>query len=110
MLDVSAAQAHTSLPPLNCTSRQVFQYMVTVMVALMVMQHAVDRYWSVNVSNSGWQDLLYVLFISYPMITLMLVVLTNNEICVRRFMYYLLMSLQVGRNFVGRSVPRNPFA
>jgi hypothetical protein len=72
------------------------------MVALMVMQHAVQRYWSLNVSNSSaWQDLLFVVFISYPMITLMLVVLTNNEICVRRFMYYRLMSLQVNWRDIG---------
>lgn len=68
---------------------------VTTMVALMVMQHAVERYWSVQTTTSSWQDLLFVLFISYPMITLMLVVLTNNEMAIRRFMYYRLMSLQV---------------
>lgn len=100
-----------SLAPHNGTARQVFQYMVTVMLALMVMQHAVERYWSLNVSNSAWKDLLFVVFISYPMITLMLVVLTDNEICVRRFMYYRLMSLQVGGNFLmGRSVPQNQLA
>lgn len=68
---------------------------MTVMVALMVMQHAVERYWSIQRTASSWQALLFVLFISYPMITLMLVVLTNNEMAVRRFMYYRLMSLQV---------------
>lgn len=75
---------------------QVFQYVVTVMVALMVMQHAVERYWSLQTTTSTWQNLLFALFISYPMITLMLVVLTNNEMAIRRFMYYRLMSLQVG--------------
>jgi hypothetical protein len=73
----------------------VFQYVVTVMVALMVMQHAVERYWSLQTTTSSWQSLLFVVFISYPMITLMLVVLTNNEMAIRRFMYYRLMSLQV---------------
>ena len=76
----------------------MFQYVVTVMVALMVMQHAVDRYWiSSGAGTSSWQKLLFLLFISYPMLTLMLVTLTNNEMAVRRFIYYRLMSMQVGR-------------
>lgn len=42
----------------------MFQYVVTVMVALMVMQHAVERYWVLQGTTSRWQDLLFVVFIS----------------------------------------------
>jgi hypothetical protein len=79
---------------LDTCAAQVFQYVVTVMVALMVMQHAVERYWSLQENASTWQNLLFVIFISYPIITLTLVVLTNNEMVNRRFIYYRLVSLQ----------------
>jgi hypothetical protein len=87
---------HAMLPVTPVCSLQVFQYVVTVMVALMVMQHAVERYWSLQNTTSSWQALLFFMFISYPVVTLMLVVLTNNEMAIRRFMYYRLMSMQVG--------------
>jgi hypothetical protein len=76
---------------------QVVQYVVTVLVALMAMQASVDRYWSLQSTTSMWQDLLFCLFITYPMLTLMLVVVTNNEMVIRRFMYYRMMSMQVSR-------------
>lgn len=85
---------------------QVFQYVVTVMVALMVMQHAVERYWSLQNTTSSWQALLFFMFISYPVVTLMLVVLTNNEMAIRRFMYYRLMSMQVGQLVLRKSYYR----
>jgi hypothetical protein len=44
--------------------QQVFQYVVTVMVALMVMQHSVERYWILQGTTNKWQDLLFVVFIS----------------------------------------------
>jgi hypothetical protein len=76
---------------------QVVQYVVTVLVALMAMQASVDRYWSLQSKTSMWQDLLFCLFITYPMLTLMLVIVTNNEMVIRRFMYYRMMSMQVSR-------------
>jgi hypothetical protein len=61
----------------------------------MVTQHAIQRYWSMSGQVSTFQSLMFFLFLSYPMITLLLVILSNNEMAVRRFMYYRLMSLQV---------------
>ncbi|WIA21570.1 hypothetical protein OEZ85_000762, partial [Tetradesmus obliquus] len=74
---------------------KVFQYVITVMVALMVTQHSIERYWSAGRQVSSFQAMMFALFVSYPLLTLLLVVLTNNEMAVRRFMYYRLMSLQV---------------
>eukprot|EP00775_Hariotina_reticulata_P001342 gene1342-1685_t len=74
---------------------KVFQYVITIMVALMVTQHSVERYWSVKPGIASWQSIMYAIFIIYPMLTLMLIVITNNEMAVRKFMYYRLMSLQV---------------
>ncbi|WIA17081.1 hypothetical protein OEZ85_013980 [Tetradesmus obliquus] len=74
---------------------KVFQYVITIMVALMVTQHALQRYWSMSGQVSTFQALMFTLFLSYPMITLLLVTLSNNEMAVRRFMYYRLMSLQI---------------
>jgi hypothetical protein len=67
---------------------QVFQYVITIMVALMVTQHALERYWSSGSQVSDFQALLFALFLGYPMFTLLLVVLSNNEIAARRFIYY----------------------
>jgi hypothetical protein len=58
------------------------------MVALMVTQRALQRYWSSNAQVSEFQLLLFVLFLGYPMFTLLLVVLSNNEIAAWRFIYY----------------------
>lgn len=70
--------------------------MITIMVALMMTQHAIERYWiSSGGSITSMQKLMLALFLSYPLITLLLVTLSNNEIAIRRFMYYRLMSLQV---------------
>lgn len=75
---------------------QVFQYMITIMVSLMMTQNAMERYWSSSgTSTTAMQKFLLALFLSYPLITLLLVILSNNEIAIRRFMYYRLMSLQV---------------
>lgn len=37
----------------------------------------------------------------YPAITLLLVVLTNSEMAIRRFMYYRMMSLRVSKHHCG---------
>lgn len=75
---------------------QVFQYMITIMVALMVTQHAIERYWtSTGGPITSMQKLMLAVFLSYPLITLLLVILSSNEVAIRRFMYYRLMSLQV---------------
>jgi hypothetical protein len=66
----------------------VFQYVITIMVALMVTQHAIERYWSASRQLTSFQTLMFVLFVSYPLLTLLLVVLSNNEIAARRFIYY----------------------
>jgi hypothetical protein len=71
-----------------CACLQVFQYVITIMVALMVTQHAIERYWSAGRQVTSFQMLMFVLFVSHPLLTLLLVVLSNNEIAARRFMYY----------------------
>eukprot|EP00878_Enallax_costatus_P025675 GHUV01027494.1.p1 GENE.GHUV01027494.1~~GHUV01027494.1.p1 ORF type:complete len:397 (+),score=107.32 GHUV01027494.1:402-1592(+) len=70
--------------------------MITIMVALMMMQHVIERYWSSGGSTiSTLEQIMMAVFLCYPMMTLLLVILSNNEITIRRFIYYRLMSLQV---------------
>lgn len=70
--------------------------MITIMVALMMMQHVIERYWSASGNTlSIMEKIMMAVFLAYPMMTLLLVILSNNEITVRRFIYYRLMSLQV---------------
>lgn len=74
---------------------QVANYVVTVLVALMTIHGAVSVYKQMPVSLDPWQEWVLFLFIWYPAVTLAGIVLTNNEMAVRRFMYYRLLSLQV---------------
>lgn len=69
--------------------------MVAVLVALMTIQKTVSIAKHMPVSLDPWQQWVLFLFLGYPAVTLAGIVFTNNEMTVRRFMYYRLLSLQV---------------